>query len=196
MRFDKFTVKAQEAVQAPQSLADTRNHQQVEPEHLLVALIQQQEGVVQPVLAKLGARADLIRRQVEDELKKFPAVRGAAGQYLSPRLNQVFEAAWSEAERLKDDYCSTEHLLIAIAQEKDGPAGKILRQEGVTAEAIYKALLEVRGSQRVTDPNPEEKYQTLQRYGRDLTELARKGKLDPVIGRDEEVRRVVQVLSR
>ncbi|HLC43313.1 MAG TPA: ATP-dependent chaperone ClpB, partial [Methylomirabilota bacterium] len=117
-------------------------------------------------------------------------------QSLSPRLNKVFEAGWNEAERLRDEYCSTEHLLIAIAQDKDAAAGKILRAHGVTAEAIYKALLEVRGTQRVTDPNPEEKYQALQRYARDLTDLARKAKLDPVIGRDEEIRRVIQVLSR
>ena len=197
IRFDKFTVKAQEAVQAAQSLADQLNQQQIEPEHLLMALIQQQEGVVQPILAKLGARPEQVRRQVEDELKKLPKVQGVSGQqYLSPRLNKVFEAGWNEAERLRDEYCSTEHLLIAIAQDKDAAAGKILRAHGVTAEAIYKALLEVRGTQRVTDPNPEEKYQALQRYARDLTDLARKAKLDPVIGRDEEIRRVIQVLSR
>src|SRR3990172_6760504 len=169
IRFDKFTVKAQEAVQAAQSLADQLNQQQIEPEHLLMALIQQQEGVVQPILAKLGARPEQVRRQVEDELKKLPKVQGVSGQqYLSPRLNKVFEAGWNEAERLRDEYCSTEHLLIAIAQDKDAAAGKILRAHGVTAEAIYKALLEVRGTQRVTDPNPEEKYQALQRYARDL----------------------------
>ncbi len=196
MRFDKFTVKAQEAVQAAQSLADQANHQAMEPEHLLLALVQQEEGVVGPILAKLGARPEAIRRQVEDELKKRPQVRGGEGQYVSPRLKDVFDRAWSEAERLKDEYVSTEHLLIALSQDKDGAAGRILSKAGVTPEAIYRALVEVRGSQRVTDPNPEEKYQALQRYGRDLTELARKGKLDPVIGRDEEIRRVIQVLSR
>jgi ATP-dependent Clp protease ATP-binding subunit ClpB len=196
MRFDKFTVKAQEAVQAAQSLADQQNHQAMEPEHLLLALVQQQEGVVGPILGKLGAPPEAIRRQVEDELRKLPQVRGGGGQYVSPRLKEVFDRAWSEAERLKDEYCSTEHLLIALSQDKDGVAGRILRQQGATPEAIYRSLVEVRGSQRVTDPNPEAKYQALERYSRDLTGLARKGKLDPVIGRDEEIRRVIQVLSR
>jgi len=196
MRFDKFTVKAQEAVQAAQSLADQQNHQAIEPEHLLLALNQQQEGVVGPILAKLGARPEALRRQVEDELRTLPQVSGAGGQYISPRLKEVFDRAWAEAERLKDEYCSTEHLLIGLSQDKDGAAGRILRQHGVTPEAIYRALVEVRGSQRVTDPNPEEKYRALERYSRDLAELARKGKLDPVIGRDEEIRRVMQVLSR
>ncbi len=196
MRFDKFTVKAQEAIQTAQSLADQANHQAMEPEHLLLALAQQAEGVVEPILARLGVKSEAIRRQVEEELKKLPQVKGDGGQYVSPRLKESFDRARSEAERLKDEYVSTEHLLIALSQEKDGAAGRILSKAGVTPEAIYRALVEVRGTQRVTDQNPEEKYQALQRYGRDLTELARKGKLDPVIGRDEEIRRVIQVLSR
>jgi len=196
MRFDKFTVKAQEAVQAAQSLADQHSHQVIEPEHLLLALLQQQEGVVGPLLGKLGARPEAVARQVESELGRLPKVRGGGKQYASERLDGVLNRAWEEAQRLKDEYCSTEHLLIAIAQEKAGAAGRILGAAGVTPEAIYRALVDVRGSQRVTDANPEEKYQALQRYSKDLTELARKGKLDPVIGRDEEIRRVVQVLSR
>jgi ATP-dependent Clp protease ATP-binding subunit ClpB len=196
MRFDKLTVKAQEAVSAAQSLADQGNHQAIEPEHLLLALVQQQEGVVGPLLAKLGAPAEAIRRQVQAELDKLPKVQGGGRQYVSPRLEAVFETAWQEAQRLKDEYCSTEHLLIGIAQEKGGAGARALASHGVTAETIYRALVDVRGSQRVTDQNPEEKYQALQRYSRDLTDLARKGKLDPVIGRDEEIRRVVQVLSR
>jgi ATP-dependent Clp protease ATP-binding subunit ClpB len=197
MRLDKLTVKAQEAVQAAQSLADQHNHQAIEPEHLLLALLQQQEGIVGPLCAKLGARPESIAREVEAELDKLPKVRGGAGrQYASPRLESVVDRAWDEAQRLKDEYISTEHLLIAIAQDKSGPAGRVLAAAGVGAETIYKALLEVRGTQRVTDVNPEEKYQALQRYGKDLTDLARKGKLDPVIGRDEEIRRVIQVLSR
>jgi ATP-dependent Clp protease ATP-binding subunit ClpB len=195
-RFEKFTVKAQEAVQAAQSIADQLSHQAIEPEHLLLALIQQQEGVVGPLLAKLGAPADAIRRQVEAELAKAPKVRGGAGAYGTPRLRAIFERAQQEAERLRDEYVSTEHLLIAIAQERDGAAGRVLAAHGVTAEAIYRALVDVRGTQRVTDAHPEEKYQALERYSRDLTELARKGRLDPVIGRDEEIRRVIQVLSR
>src|SRR6266508_4045674 len=196
MRFDRFTVKAQEAVQAAQSLADQQSHQVIEPEHLLLALLQQQEGVVGPLLGKLGARPEAVARQVESELGRLPKVKGVGKQYASERLESVLNRAWEEAQRLKDEYCSTEHLLIAIAQEKAGAAARVLAATGVTPEAIYRALVDVRGSQRVTDPNPEEKYQALQRYSKDLTDLARKGKLDPVIGRDEEIRRVVQVLSR
>jgi len=197
IRFEKFTVKAQEAMQAAQSLADQHNHQSMEPEHLLLALLQQREGVVGPVLAKLGARPEVIQRALEQALERLPTVRGGGGQhYLGERLRAALERAQAEAERLKDEYVSTEHLLIGIAQERDGGAGRVLAQNGVRPDGIYKALVEVRGSQRVTDPNPEEKYQALQRYSRDLTELARKGKLDPVIGRDEEIRRVIQVLSR
>jgi ATP-dependent Clp protease ATP-binding subunit ClpB len=195
IRFDKFTVKAQEAVQAAQSQADQRNHQAMEPEHLLLALIQQREGVVGPLLAKLGARPEALQAQIEAELGRMPQVRGGQGRYASERLRKALESAQAEAERLKDEYVSTEHVLIGIA-ESDGAAARILGAGGVTKDAIYRALQEVRGTQRVTDPNPEDKYQALQRYSKDLTELARKGKLDPVIGRDEEIRRVVQVLSR
>jgi ATP-dependent Clp protease ATP-binding subunit ClpB len=195
-RFDKLTVKAQEAVQAAQAIADREGHQQIEPEHLLAALLDEQDGVVAALLAKLGARRDGLRRDLAVEIRRLPKVSGASGQYVGPRLKAVLDAAWSEAERLKDEYCSTEHLLLALTQEADGPSGRLLRQAGVTRDALYRALVEVRGSQRVTDPNPEAKYQALERYGRDLTELARKGKLDPVIGRDEEIRRVIQVLSR
>src|SRR5205823_5188159 len=172
------------------------NHQAIEPEHLLLALLQQQEGIVGPLLAKLGARPEAIGREIEAELGKLPKVRGGGRQYASPRFEGVVSRAWDEAQRLRDEYISTEHLLIAIAQDKAGPAARALASNGAGAEAIYKALVEVRGSQRVTDVNPEEKYQALQRYSRDLTDLARKGKLDPVIGRDDEIRRVVQVLSR
>src|SRR6187401_2157403 len=197
MRLDKLTVKAQEAIQAAQSLADQGNHQAIEPEHLLQALLQQQEGVVGPLLAKLGARPETLARQVQAEIEKLPKVRGGGGrQYASPRFEGMITRAWEEAERLKDEYVSTEHLLIAIAQEKGGGAARLLAAAGVTPEAIYRALVDVRGSQRVSDQNPEAKYQALERYSRDLTELARKGKLDPVIGRAEEIRRVVQVLSR
>ena len=196
MRLDKLTVKAQEALQTAQTLADQHDHQAVEPEHLLVALLQQREGVVGPVLAKLGVRADAVQQRLEAELTRTPKVRGGSGQYIGERLRAALERAEREAERLKDEYVSTEHLLIAIAQDREGAAGRALAAAGVSSDAIYKALVDVRGTQRVTDPNPEEKYQALQRYSRDLTEAARKGKLDPVIGRDEEIRRVVQVLSR
>jgi ATP-dependent Clp protease ATP-binding subunit ClpB len=196
IRFDKFTVKAQEALQAAQALAEQQSHQVLEPEHLLLALLQQREGVVGPVLAKLGARLELLQRTLEQDLGRLPRVQGGPGPYLGPRLRAVLERAQAEAERLRDDYVSTEHLLIALAQERDGAAGRALAQHGVTPDGIYRALVDVRGAQRVTDPHPEDKYQALERYGRDLTELARKGKLDPVIGRDEEIRRVIQVLSR
>src|SRR5437870_5283740 len=196
MRLDKLTIKAQEALQAAQALADQQSHQAMEPEHLLAALLEQREGIVGPVLAKLGARPDAIQQALRAELAKLPAVRGGSGQYLGERTRLALERAQAEAQRLKDEYVSTEHLLIALAQDRDGAAGRVLAQNGVTAEAVYKALAEVRGTQRVTDPNPEEKYQALQRYSRDLTDLASRGKLDPVIGRDEEIRRVIQVLSR
>src|SRR5690348_4058976 len=196
MRLDKFTVKAQEALQAAQSKADQHNHQAIEPEHLLSALLEQREGVVGPVLAKLGARPDAIQRELDAAIGKLPSVRGGSGQYLGERAQRTLERAQKEAERLKDEYVSTEHLLLALAQDRDGAAGRALAAAGINAEAIYKALVEIRGNQRVTDQNPEEKYQALQRYSRDLTDLARRGKLDPVIGRDEEIRRVIQVLSR
>jgi ATP-dependent Clp protease ATP-binding subunit ClpB len=196
MRLDKFTVKAQEALQAAQSISDQEGHQALEPEHLLLALIQQREGVVGPLLGRLGARPEAIQSALQAELARMPKVRGGSGPYLGERLRAALERAQREAERLRDEYVSAEHLLVAIAQDRDGAAGRVLAANGVTAEGIYKALVEVRGTQRVTDPNPEEKYQALQRYSRDLTEAARKGKLDPVIGRDEEIRRVIQVLSR
>jgi ATP-dependent Clp protease ATP-binding subunit ClpB len=196
MKFDKFTVKAQEAVQAAHSLAVEGSHQAIEPEHLLQALLRQQEGVVGPLLGKLGARPETLDRELQAALDKLPKVKGGGRQYVSDRLEAALSRGWEEAQRLKDEYCSTEHLLIGIAQDKSGEAGRILAKAGVTPEAIYKALVDVRGSQRVTDANPEEKYQALQRYAKDLTDLARRGKLDPVIGRDEEIRRVVQVLSR
>src|SRR5262245_18307801 len=162
----------------------------------MLGLVEQEDGVVSALLAKLGARPDAIRRDVQAEIRRLPKVSVASGQYMGPRLKTVFDSAGAEMERLKDEYCSTEHLLLAIAQESEGAAGRILRQAGATKDALYRALVDVRGSQRVTDQNPEAKYQALERYSRDLTELARKGKLDPVIGRDEEIRRVVQVLSR
>src|SRR2546421_10807967 len=197
MRMEKLTVKAQEAIQAAQGVADQHDHQALEPEHVLLALLQQREGVVGPLLAKLGARAETVQQQLEAELARLPKVRGGGGgQYVGDRRRATLEGAEREAERFKDEYGSTEHLLIAIAQDRDGAAGRALAAAGVSSDAIYKALVDVRGTQRVTDQNPEDKYQALQRYSRDLTEAARKGKLDPVIGRDEEIRRVVQVLSR
>jgi ATP-dependent Clp protease ATP-binding subunit ClpB len=196
MRLDKFTVKAQEAVQAAQSMAERLGHQALEPEHLLAALLEQKDGVVVPLLGKLGARPEAIAQPLSADLGRIPKVSGGSGAYLGERLRKALERAQGEAERLRDDYVSTEHLLIALAQEPDGAAARALKTAGASPEALYRGLVEVRGTQRVTDQNPEDKYQALQKYARDLTEAARKGKLDPVIGRDEEIRRVVQVLSR
>lgn len=194
-RFDKFTLKSQEALQAAQDAAAKRKNQQIDTEHLLLALVDQEDGVVLPVLKKLGADPKLVKTDTEAALERLPKVEGIVQNYLSPRLAKVFDKAEEEAERLKDEYISTEHLLIAIS-EGDGAAREILNRHGVTKDRIFAVLVDIRGSQRVTDQNPEDKYQALTRYGRDLTDLARRGKLDPVIGRDEEIRRVIQVLSR
>ena len=198
MNVEKFTLKTQEALQAAKGVAEQRNHQQIDVEHLLVALLMQKEGIVIPIIQKLGANPNLISSQLEAELNRIPKVTGGGvGQvYLSSRLNEILNAAWKEAERLTDEYLSTEHLLIAIADERRGASSQILQRNGVTKDAIFRVLQEIRGAQRVTDQNPEEKYQALKKYSRDLTEEARKGKLDPVIGRDDEIRRVIQVLSR
>jgi len=198
MRFDKMTIKAQESLQAAMDIAGSHNQQQLEPEHLLMSLLEQNEGVVIPILGKLGVNRNAVIDALQEEIRRLPAVHGGgAGQvYMSPRLNKVLEKAWREAERLKDEYLSTEHLFIAIADEKDSKAGQILARNGVTPDSVYRVLVDIRGSQRVTDQNPEDKYQALVKYGKNLTDLARKGKLDPVIGRDEEIRRSVQVLSR
>jgi ATP-dependent Clp protease ATP-binding subunit ClpB len=195
---NKLTLKAQEALQEAKSIAEKKHHQQIEVEHLLSALLAQKDGIVIPTLQKLGANPDLIHSQLENELNRIPQVtgRGAGQVYLSGRANEILNMAWKEAEALTDEYLSTEHLLIAIADEKQGASYQILQRNGVTKDAIFRVLQEIRGSQRVTDQNPEDKYQALKRYSRDLTEEARKGKLDPVIGRDDEIRRVIQVLSR
>ena len=195
---NKLTLKAQETLQEAKSIAEKKHHQQIEVEHLLAALLAQKDGIVIPILQKLGANPDLIHSQVENELNRIPQVTGkGAGQvYLSSRANEILNTAWKEAEALTDEYLSTEHLFIAIADEKQGASYQILQRNGVTKDAIFRVLQDIRGSQRVTDQNPEDKYQALKRYSRDLTEEARKGKLDPVIGRDDEIRRVIQVLSR
>ncbi len=199
MTFDKFTLKAQETLARAQQQASELNHQQIETEHLLKALLDDSEGVPLAIMKKLGANVGLTLSRLEEALRKLPRVSGATALnnlYISNRVNQIFNAAQNEMRALKDDYVSTEHLLLAIADEKEGAAGTILRNQGVTRDNIFRVLKDIRGSQRVTDQNPEGKYQALQRFGRDLTELARSNKLDPVIGRDEEIRRAVQVLSR
>ncbi len=196
MNWEKMTIKAQEALTEAQKKAESLGHQAIENEHLLFALITQKEGIIRPLLDKLGAKPDTIAGEVGRALQKVPRVEGTTQVYISPQLKQALDMAFMEAERLKDDYVSTEHCLIGITEVKESSASRILTSHGVTKDSIYTVLKEIRGTQRITDQAPEEKYQALQRYCRDLTEEARKGKLDPVIGRDEEVRRVMQVLSR
>jgi len=197
MRLDQLTIKAQEAVLEAQRVAETRGNQQVEPEHLLTALLEQKEGLIRPLLQKLEADVGLLSQRLEAELNKIPKVTPLQGSvYVSFRLKQVFDQARIEAEKLKDDYISTEHLLLGLIEVPESPASQLVREMGVSKEALLKALQQARGTHRVTDQNPESRYQALARYGRDLTEQARRGKVDPVIGRDEEVRRVMQVLSR
>ncbi|MBP5233734.1 MAG: type VI secretion system ATPase TssH, partial [Planctomycetes bacterium] len=187
MRFDRFTIKSREALEAAKRLAEEKRHPEIGGAHLLLALLGQSEGIVVPLLKKLGAEPAAIQRDAEEALRKVPEVSGArAGENLARELADALEKAFSEAERLKDDYVSTEHLLLALCGEKAAPggesAGEILRRNGVTAEKVYQALSELRGGQRVSDENPEEKFQALKKYTRDITALARQGKLDPVIG--------------
>jgi len=197
IRWDKFTVKAQEAIQRANQLASEHGNPELLPVHLLAALIEDKEGIVPPVLEKIGAGPQAALSELYRELEKLPKVSGGAEQAsLSPAVNQLLDQAFKEAASFKDEYVSTEHLLLAITQLKKDAAQQILARHGATHDAILKALTAVRGSQRITDQNPEAKYQALERYARDLTEQARRGKLDPVIGRDEEIRRVIQVLSR
>jgi ATP-dependent Clp protease ATP-binding subunit ClpB len=196
MRFDKLTVKSQEALSEAQSLATGRGHSQITPAHLLRALVAQPEGSTVPILQKIGVRLDVLQTELERRLASLPKVHGGAQPTLAPALSRVLEAAFQSAEARKDEYVSTEHLLLAAAEEKTDESGALLRELGATRDAIEKALQSVRGSAPVTDQDPESKYQALAKFGRDLTEAARAGKLDPVIGRDEEIRRVVQVLSR
>ena len=195
-RFDKFTVKAQEALQGTQDVASRFGNQQLEPLHLLLALIDQKEGIVPSLLARLGVPPASVAKEAEQAIENLPKVGGTTDHYLSPALKEVLDQASKETEQFKDEFVSTEHLLLALSRKSKDAAGRVLAHLGVTHDAILKALVSVRGTQRVTDQNPEDKYQALERYARDLTELARRGKLDPVIGRDDEVRRVIQVLSR
>ncbi|MBA2621119.1 MAG: AAA family ATPase, partial [Acidobacteria bacterium] len=195
MRFDKFTIRGQEAVQEAIGVAEKNQNQQVEPEHLLAALLEQKEGVVRPVLGKIGANVAQIISEINAAIAKFPKVSGGQ-QYFSSRTNTIFQTVLKEAEKMQDEYISTEHLLLSIADEKDGEAGRVLRSNGVTREDIEKVVVEMRGGSRITDQNAEENFQALDKYAMDLTERARKGKLDPVIGRDDEIRRTIQVLSR
>jgi ATP-dependent Clp protease ATP-binding subunit ClpB len=196
MRFDKFTIKSQELIQNAQSLAGQHNNQQIEPEHLMAAMLSEKDGVAGSLLRKLGASPDEITRQITAAVDRLPKVTGGGDGYLSSQSKAILEKAFSEAAAMKDEYVSIEHILLAVVEAAGSAPARILRQHGVDRNALLKALMEIRGSQRITDPNPEEKYQALEKFSRDLTELARMGKLDPVIGRDDEIRRIVQVLSR
>src|ERR1700687_3294424 len=199
IRWDKFTVKAQEAVQRANDLASEHGNPELAPLHLLAALVEDAEGIVPPVLEKIGIGPQAVLSDLYKEIEKLPKVSGSGGAQqpgMSSQVNQLLERSFKEADTFKDEYVSTEHMLLALTGLKRDPAQELMARHGATHDAILKALTAVRGSQRITDQNPEAKYQALERYARDLNEQARRGKLDPVIGRDEEIRRVVQVLSR
>ena len=197
MRFDRFTIKAQEALETAQNLATDAQSPELSVEHLMLALIRQTDGIVTPILQKLGVNTAAVTSAVEAAVQKAPKVQGTAAEMrIAPALQSVLDTGFKEATALKDEYVSTEHLLIACAETKQNEVGKILREAGVTKAKILKALVDIRGTQRITDQNPEDKYQALTRFGRELTQEAISGKLDPVIGRDDEIRRVMQVLSR
>jgi ATP-dependent Clp protease ATP-binding subunit ClpB len=196
LRFEKMTVKAQEAVQAAQEIAARHENQEVAPLHLLAALAEQRDGVVPGLLARLGIRTETLASELERGIGRLPKVQGFAQQHMGRALNDVLERAFEEAGKFKDEYVSAEHLFLALAASDRDPAGQLLKKQGASYEAILQALSAVRGSQRVTSQNPEATYEALEKYARDLTELARRGKLDPVIGRDEEIRRVMQILAR
>ena len=197
MRFDRFTIKAQEALETAQNLATDAQSPELGVEHLMLALIRQMDGIVTPILQKLGVDTPGITSAIETAVQKTPKVQGTAAEMrIAPALQSVLDTGFKAATTLKDEYVSTEHLLIACAETKQSDVGKILREAGVTKDKILKALVDIRGTQRITDQNPEDKYQALIRFGRELTQEAISGKLDPVIGRDDEIRRVMQVLSR
>src|SRR5688572_13103441 len=195
-KLDKLTVKAQEAIAAARDVAMARHHAEVAPEHLLVALLEQEDGIVPRILGKLGADPRVVRADLDTALGKLPRIHGSALDVDAGRaFKETWEAAGKEAAAMKDEYLSSEHFLLALAAGKT-TAGDALRKAGASKEAILEALVAVRGNQRVTDQDPEAKYEALERYTRDLTRLAQQGKLDPVIGRDEEIRRTIQILSR
>src|SRR5260370_31954191 len=194
MKIERFTDKAREAIQDADEAAREHNHNYVEPEHVLDALLAQEGGVVQQIIQKAGGSILPAKHIVETEIERMPRVYGGGGPSISPRLRKVLENAWNEMNNFKDEYLSVEHLLLALLE--DDVTGRALKSAGLNRDLVLKALTTIRGSQRVTDQNPEGKYQALDRYGRNLTQLGRQGKLDPVIGRDEEIRRVIQVLSR
>lgn len=195
MNINKLTLKAQEAVQKAQEIASGYQNQALEPIHLLAALVQDSQGIVPPLLQKTGASMNFLKIKVNELMERLPKVQGVSSTHLSSDLNAVMQTAFKEAQDMKDEYVSTEHVLMALAESRT-PAGQLLKDQGATREAILKVLAEIRGDRKITDQNPEDKYQSLQKYARNLNEEARKGKIDPVIGREDEIRRVLQVLSR
>src|SRR6266536_5316160 len=196
MKIERFTDKAREAISEASEIAKQHNHGQIEVEHLLDALLSQGGGVVQQVIQKVGGSDVAAKRIIENEIERLPRVYGANDPGISPRLRKVLEDAWREMGNFKDEYLSVEHLLLGMFDADSDAVKRALKATGLTRDNVLKALTSIRGAQRVTDQNPEVKYQALEKYGRNLTELAEQGKLDPVIGRDEEIRRVIQVLSR
>jgi len=195
MKLNKFTFKAQEVLQDAQNTAEENHQSEITPEHLLLALMQQKDGIGSPLLKKIGADTNNIRNSLVKNIEDSPKVYGSSQIYLSPSLNDILKNAQREATQMKDEYVGIEHLLIALCQDNSF-AGQILRENGVNKDTLLKALTDIRGAERITDQNPEEKYQALERYTRDLTSLAERNNLDPVIGRDREIRRIIQVLSR
>ena len=198
MNLQKLTLKSQEMLQTAQEIASGYGHQYLEPVHLLAAMLQDASGIVPPMLMKIGANVNYLKIKINEAIEGIPKVSGAnvANQYLSTATGKIIESAMREAERMGDEYVSIEHILLSMTDDATSTAGRLLRDQGVTRESLLAALQSIRGSQRVTDQNPEDKYQALQRYGRNLNEMVRKGKLDPVIGREDEIRRVMQVLMR
>ncbi|MEP7218978.1 MAG: Clp protease N-terminal domain-containing protein [Bacteroidota bacterium] len=198
MNFQKLTIKSQEALQTAQEIASSYSNQQIEPIHLLAAMLQDSTGIVPPMLMKIGANMNYLKIKVNESMGSLPKISSGAlsNQYLSQNTNRLLENALKEATTMGDEYVSTEHLLLAMSDDTATPVGSLLRDQGANRDAIVKSLKEVRGSQKVTDQNPEDKYQALTRYGRNLNDLARKGKMDPVIGREDEIRRLMQVLMR
>lgn len=193
---NKLTIKAQEALVEAQNKAQSNNNQTIEPEHLLLSLLEQKDGIIYPLLEKIGIDLNFFINSLKKEIDNFPKVYGLTQIYLSQRLNRILETAYKEAQDLNDEYISTEHILLSMSEEVEGGIARLFRSFGITKDRILKVLQDLRGSQRVVDQNPEDKYMSLSKYGRDLTSLAKSGKLDPVIGRNEEIRRVIQVLSR
>src|SRR6266850_1524186 len=198
MQMDRLTIKSQEALREAQRFAQGFSHQEVDGEHLLLAMIGQADSLIPGLLEKMGVPPSKLRPDLERELARRHKVQGtsSADLFLSGNMKKVLDAAQAEAEKLKDEYISTEHLLLGLLDEGGSSLGKIFQSNGLKRDSVLRALADLRGNQRVTDQNPEDKFQALEKYGRDLTALARQGKIDPVIGRDEEIRRVMQVLTR